>query len=202
MMILRTSSPSPFGRKVRIAAGLAGLTGAIEIVAADTADPDGALAKLNPLGKIPVLTLSGGATYFDSRVIVEFFDHLAGGDVLIPASPAARFDCLTRAALADGVMEASILQIYEQRMRDPGKQDPAWLARQAEKAERGLAAFAAAPPCGKRDAAHIGLAAALGYLDLRFEGAWRQRFPGLAAWLEAFAAEVPAFAATRADRTG
>ncbi len=202
MMILRTSSPSPFGRKVRIAAGLAGLTGAIEIVAADTADPDGALAKLNPLGKIPVLTLSGGATYFDSRVIVEFFDHLAGGDVLIPASPAARFDCLTRAALADGVMEASILQIYEQRMRDPGKQDPAWLARQAEKAERGLAAFAAAPPCGKRDAAHIGLAAALGYLDLRFEGAWRQRFPGLADWLEAFAAEVPAFAATRADRTG
>lgn len=198
MMILRTSSPSPFGRKVRIAADLAGLTAAIEIVAADTADPDGSLAKLNPLGKIPVLTLSGGATYFDSRVIIEYFDHLAGGGVLIPASPAARFDCLTRAALADGVMEASILQIYEKRMREPGRQDPAWLARQAEKAERGVAAFAAAPPRGKRDAAHIGLAAALGYLDLRFEGAWRQRFPGLADWLKAFAAEVPAFAATSA----
>ena len=201
MMILRTSSPSPFGRKVRIAADLAGLTGAIEIIAADTADPDGVLAKLNPLGKIPVLTLSGGQTYFDSRVIVEYFDHLAGGDVLIPASAssAVRFDCLTRAALADGVIEASILQIYEKRLREPGRQDPAWLARQSEKVERGLAAFAAAPPAGKRDAAHIGLAAALGYLDLRFEGAWRRRFPRLADWLEAFAAEVPAYAATSAS---
>ena len=197
-MILRTSATSPFGRKVRIAADLAGLAGAIEIVAADTADPDGALAKLNPLGKIPVLTLSSGATYFDSRVSVEYLDHLAGGDVLIPASPGARFDCLPHAALADGLIDARLLQIQEKRLREPEKQDPKQLARQAEKAERSLAAFAAAPPRGKRDAAHIGLAAALGYLDLRFDGAWRRRFPGLTDWLEAFAAEGPAYAVTSA----
>jgi hypothetical protein len=37
----------------------------------------------------------------------------------------------------------------------------------------------------------------LGYLDLRFEGAWRRDHPRLVAWLDAFAAAVPAFAATR-----
>ena len=34
-MKLFTSPPSPFGRKARIAAGMKGLTGAIEIVAAE-----------------------------------------------------------------------------------------------------------------------------------------------------------------------
>ena len=48
---------------------------------------------------------------------------------------------------------------------------------------------------------HVGavaLASALGYLDLRFEGAWRAGHPRLAAWLESFAASVPVFAATKA----
>jgi glutathione S-transferase len=37
----------------------------------------------------------------------------------------------------------------------------------------------------------------LGYLDLRFGGEWRGDHPRLVAWLDAFAAAVPAFAATR-----
>ena len=72
-----------------------------------------------------------------------------------------------------------------------------WVDRQAEKVTRGLAAFAAEPPSGARDIAHIGLACALGYLDLRFDGAWRDDYPALVAWLDAFAADVPAFVATR-----
>ena len=43
----------------------------------------------------------------------------------------------------------------------------------------------------------IALACALGYLDLRFEGAWRADHPRLVAWLEKFAAATPAFEATR-----
>ncbi|PNG24606.1 glutathione S-transferase family protein [Methylocella silvestris] len=198
MMQLRTSGASPFGRKVQLAAAIAGLSDQIEVIATDTSDPACGLSDLNPLGKIPALTLDGGATYFDSRVIVEYLDHLAGGDVLIPKEPRARFKDLTLAALADGVMEASLLQIYESRRRAAAKQDPLWLDWQSEKVARGLAAFAAAPPSGRRTAGHIGLAAALGYLDLRFEGRWRKDYPELTAWLAAFAAEVPAFAATAA----
>ncbi len=198
MMELRTAPPSPFGRKVRIAAAIAGLTDEIRIVQTDTNDPSCGLSKQNPLGKIPVLVLANGATYFDSSVIVEYFDHLAGGDVLIPSDPGARFECLTRAALADGIMEASVLRVYEKRRREPAKQDQKWLDWQADKAALGLAAFAAAPPSGKRTVEHVGLAAALGYLDLRFEGAWRGQYPHLADWLAEFAAEVPAFAATAA----
>ncbi|WP_050747704.1 glutathione S-transferase C-terminal domain-containing protein [Sodalis glossinidius] len=42
----------------------------------------------------------------------------------------------------------------------------------------------------------IALAAALGYLDLRFEGAWRQRYPKLVTWLTLFRQALPAFDAT------
>ena len=40
--------------------------------------------------------------------------------------------------------------------------------------------------------------AIINYLDLRFAGEWRQTYPALVAWLDDFAARVPAFEATRA----
>ena len=42
----------------------------------------------------------------------------------------------------------------------------------------------------------IALACALGYRDFRFGGTWRGDHPRLVAWLDDFAARVPAFAAT------
>ncbi len=98
MMILRSSPPSPFGRKVKIAASLTGVRDKIEVVMADTTDPADVLRTQNPLGKIPALILEDGTMLYDSRVIVEYFDWLAGGDVLIPKDPKTRFTTLTRAA--------------------------------------------------------------------------------------------------------
>jgi hypothetical protein len=37
----------------------------------------------------------------------------------------------------------------------------------------------------------------LGYRDLRFDEGWRKDYPRLHAWHDAFAAQVPAFAATK-----
>ncbi len=200
MMILRSSPPSPFGRKVEIAASIVGLRGEIEVVTADPIDPNDPLRRQNPLGKIPVLILEDETAVFDSRVIIEYFDMRAGGNVLIPSEPHARLETLTASALADGILDAAILQIYEQRFRAPEGRSQKWLSYQAEKVARGLAAFAAGPPTGRRDAAHIGLACVLGYLDLRFAGAWRAEHPSLVAWLDSFAAEVPAFEVTRAQK--
>jgi len=117
MLTLRTSPASPFGRKVRIAAAELGLEGRIAIERADTGDPADSLRRQNPLGKIPVLLLEDGQAIFDSRVIVEYLDGLAGGGRLIPAELAPRICALTLQSLADGVADAAILQVYESRMR-------------------------------------------------------------------------------------
>ncbi len=196
MMILRSASASPFARKVRIAAAVLRLDDRIEVVPADTSDPGDSLRAQNPLGKIPTLLLEDGRAIYDSPVILEYLDWLAGGGKLIPTGP-ERFDVLTRAALADGVSDAAILKVYETRWRDDGARSARWLDHQTGKIGRGLAALEAHPPGEDIDVAAITLACALGYLDLRFAGAWRAERPKLVAWLDGFARRVPAFEATR-----
>src|SRR5881409_872071 len=113
MMILRSAPPSPFGRKVRIAASVLDLDGDILIETADTNDPADAVRRQNPLGKIPVLIIEDGTALYDSRVILEYLDHRAGGGRIVPAEPGARFAALRLQALCDGMMEAGILRVYE-----------------------------------------------------------------------------------------
>lgn len=194
--VLRTTLTSPFGRKVRMAARVLDLDGDIEVRPADTLDATDDLRAQNPLGKMPCLLLDGGIL-FDSRVIVEYLDSLAGGGRLIPRDGAGRFACLTQSCLADGVTDAALLMVYEGRFRDPGQVSQRWLDHQRGKVARGLDALAADPPDpGRTDAAAIALACALGYLDWRRPVDWRGPWAGLAAWLDAFAAHEPAFLQT------
>jgi glutathione S-transferase len=136
---------------------------------------------------------------FDSRVILDYLDHRAGGGIIVPRDGTARFAALRLQALADGLMDASILQVYEGRWRAPEKHEPKWVDHQAGKVERALAALEAAPPA-LVSPPHVGLitlACALGYRDFRFQGTWRKDHPRLVAWLDQFAAAVPAFAETK-----
>lgn len=197
MLVLRSSPASPFGRKVKMAALELGLMDRIEIVAADTTDPSEPLRQQNPLGKIPTLILDDGTTLFDSRVILDYLDHISGGR-LIPAGQ-ERFLQLRLQALADGIADAALLQVYEGRFRPEEGRNPNWLSHQEGKVARGLAALEAAPPAfpDRPRIGEIALACALGYLDLRFAGKWRAAHPALVAWLDDFAARVPAFETTR-----
>jgi glutathione S-transferase len=198
-MILRSSPASPFGRKVRIAISLLGLADKIEVRETDLNDPADSIRVQNPLGKVPALIVDDGTVYYDSRVILEYLDHLAGGGRIIPREPKARFAALRLQALCDGICDASLLQIYEDRYRPADKRVQSWLDRQAEKVTRGLAALEAAPPKldPVPDVGQIALACALGYRDLRFGGSWRKDHPRLLAWHDKFAAQVPAFAQTK-----
>jgi glutathione S-transferase len=198
-MILRSAAASPFVRKVRIAASMLGLDGRITVEPADTVNPADTVRQQNPLGKIPALVLDDGMVLFDSRVILDYLDHLAGGGRIIPTEPGARFAALRLQALADGLMDASILLIYEGRWRDPAKHEPKWVEHQTGKVARVLAALEAAPPAldTTPNVGQIALACALAYQDFRFQGTWRKDHPRLVKYLDAFAATVPAFAATK-----
>jgi len=199
MMILRSSPASPFVRKVRIALALLGLDGDTKIEAADTTDVNDSVRRQNPLGKIPVLIAEDGTAYYDSRVILDYLDDRAGGGKIVPRAAPQRFAALRLQALCDGILDASILLIYEARWRKPEMHEPKWLEHQASKVTRALEALEAAPPPldPLPDVGQIALACVLGYRDFRFGGSWRADHPRLVAWLDNFAARVPAFAATR-----
>jgi glutathione S-transferase len=200
MMILRSAAPSPFGRKVQIALSVLGFDD-VKIEPTDTMDPRDPVRAQNPLGKIPVLIGEDGIAHYDSRVILEYLDDRAGGGKIIPRESGQRFAALRLQALCDGLIDASILTVYEGRWRPPERHEPKWLDHQAGKVTRALASLEAAPPPldpvpALPDVGEIALACALGYRDLRFGGDWRADHPRLVAWLDGFASRVPAFGAT------
>jgi glutathione S-transferase len=199
MMILRSSPPSPFGRKVKIAAAVLGLDQEITVEKADPTDASDTIRKQNPLGKIPALIIEDGSVLHDSPVILDYLDHRAGGDKIIPAEPGARFAALTLQSLCDGVLDACLLLVYEGRWRPAEKHEPKWLDYQSGKVKRAFDVLEAAPPAlgTTPNVGAITLACALGYGDLRFGGTWRKDYPNLVQWHDAFAAQVPAFEKTR-----
>ena len=199
MMILRSSPPSPFGRKVKLALGILGLENEVTIEKADPTDVADSLRQQNPLGKIPALITEDGVVLYDSPVILEYLDARAGSGKIIPTDPKARIAALTLQALCDGILDAGILLVYEGRWRPPEMAVQKWVDHQRGKVERALAVLEAAPPTldAIPNVGQITLACALGYGDLRFEGKWRAGHPKLVKWLDAFAAKVPAFEKTR-----
>ncbi len=199
MMILRSSPPSPFGRKVKLAANVLGLDGDVTVETSDTNNPADSLRQQNPVGKIPILIAEDGTAIYDSPVILEYLDHRAGGNKIIPREPAARFAALRLQALCDGILDACILLVYEGRWRAPEHHEKKWTDYQADKVARAFAALESEPP-GLDAIPNVGqitLACALGYRDLRFAGTWRNEYPKLVRWLDAFAARVPAFEKTK-----
>ncbi len=199
-MLLRSSPASPFGRKVKIAANILGLDKKITVVLTDTLDPADPVRSDNPLGKIPVLVLEDGSSLYDSRVIVEYLDHISGGNRIIPTDSKARFDALRLQALCDGIAEAALLIVYESRYRSEDKRVETWVDHQQGKIDRGLASLevtipaliSALPTIGQITAACM-----LGYLDLRFAGKWRENHPALVAWLAIFVAKFPVYEKTK-----
>jgi glutathione S-transferase len=198
-LVLRSTVTSPFGRKVRMVIDILGLESGITVAPADTLDENDTLRLHNPLGKMPCLLLPDGAAIYDSRVIIDYLQDVAGTERLCPRQGEARYSLLTRATLADGITDAALLMVYENRFRDPGTHSERWLSHQRGKINRALAAFERDPPrSDKTDIVSISLACALGYLDWRQPVVWRPDFPALARWLAAFAAHEPSYARTSA----
>src|SRR5262245_59496685 len=78
------------------------------------------IAKLNPLGQVPVLVLDDGEVLVESAVILDYLDQLVGPSrALVPASGDPRRRVLGLTALAAGVADKARLQASELVFRPP-----------------------------------------------------------------------------------
>lgn len=189
-MKLFFSPTSPYVRKCLASAHELGLVDRIQLLDSKVhpVNRDAAVVAANPLGKVPTLITDDGQVLYDSRVICEYLDQLGGGGRLFPRD-GTRWHALTLQALADGLLDASLLARYEDVARPEALRWPDWRRGQLDKVASSLAALEAGTPVLDQRV-HIGTLAtgcALGYLDLRFpELAWRNTHPQLAAWWAAF----------------
>lgn len=192
-MKLHYNPASPYVRKVRVVAAETGLAGRIELVA-DKVTPvtiNQGLNDDNPIGKIPALVLDDGTALFDSRVICEYLDSLHDGPRLFPPEGPARWKALRLQALADGMLDAAVVNRYETFLRPEGLRWPAWIDGQKSKFRRGLDVLEkeAGSLGDEPDIGTLSVACALGYLDFRYaDENWRASRPKLAAWFEKFGA--------------
>lgn len=192
-MKLRYSPTSPFVRKVLVVAMETGLDGRIERVPTTVVpvQPNEDLSHQNPLMKLPTLLTDDGQVLFDSRVICEYLDSLHSGPKLIPPTGMARWVALRQQALADGMLDAGVLNRYETAVRPKDKQWAEWSAGQMRKIRNGLTALdgkaSEGALGGPLTIGQIAVGCALGYLDFRYAGeGWRERHPNLAKWYGEF----------------
>ena len=136
-MKLRHNPASPYVRKVMVVAHELGLAGEIELIdtAVSPVTTNATLAGENPLMKIPALTTDDGEVLFDSPVICEYLDTVAGGGKLFPAGK-ARWKALRQQALGDGILDALILCRYEVAARPEEKRFAGWSEGQMTKAHQ------------------------------------------------------------------
>src|SRR6185437_9379975 len=141
-MKLRHSPTSPFVRKVMVAAYELGLESRIERIPTRVAPTqrNDEVVRDNPLVKIPALTTDDGLVVYDSRVICEYLDTLAGGAKLFPAAGQPRWRALRQQALGDGILDAGILARYES-LRPREFQWQEWIDAQMRKVRGALSAL-------------------------------------------------------------
>jgi glutathione S-transferase len=181
---------SPYVRKCLVTAHELGLNERLERLpsSAHPVQRDPAIIAQNPLGKVPTFFADDGQVIYDSRVICEYLDDLAGG-TLFPRSGKARWTTLTLQALGDGMLDACLLARYEDVARPEALRWNEWHAAQLDKVETSLAHLETdiSVLMDRIDIGSITLGCTLWYLDLRFPTLnWRERFPQVAQWYGAF----------------
>ncbi len=185
-MKLLGSTSSPYVRKVRVVMAEKKLD--FDFVIEDVWSANTTISEANPLGKVPCLIMEGAEALFDSRVIVEYLDTLSPVGKLIPPVGRERAEIKTWEALADGLLDASILARLEATWngRTKTQRSQVWIDRQLAKVNATVRAMSNGlgekPFCGgiHFSLADIAVGCALGYLDFRFPQIdWRSDYPNL-----------------------
>jgi glutathione S-transferase len=182
---------SPFARKVVAVARETGQADKIELIETQVVpiSPNSMITALNPMTRVPVLTFPDGRQMVDSRVICEFLDSQHYGPKMFPDEPMARFVRLQEQALADGIIEAISIVIYEYFVRPEELTWKAWQRAHINKARRTVVHFdqSAEDLAGRVDIGTISIACSLAVIDYTCPDVdWRGEAPNLATWYDDF----------------
>lgn len=93
----------------------------------------------NPLSKIPTFIRDDERALYDSAVIIEYLDGIAPTPKLIPEQFEDRIEVKRWDALADGIIDATVAVVHENRLPETQRKGADWYARQLQKIDAALA---------------------------------------------------------------
>jgi glutathione S-transferase len=200
-MILVGQYDSPFVRRVAVTLHLYEMPFTRNAISVFS-DAD-AMARINPLVRIPSLVLDSGETLIDSAAILDALDEMVGpARALTPSSGAERRRVLQASAMATGAMDKAGAWVYERHFHPPGQRGETMLARYEAQLVGALSWLDSQTRDGRLcgpalSQADISAAILVFYLKLRVAPAFPQgRYPRLGALSDALEATDP-FIATR-----
>ena len=188
-MKLYYSRPSPFARKALVALIETGQINDVELeeVKIGPMAPGEIVPTANPLGKIPTLLLPNGSSIIDSKIICRYIDEMNRNNLGIALYPKgdAIWEVLHLEALADGILEAAVLLVYEIRVRAEELRVQEWVDAQLLKITRTLTYFENNIFQLEKgvNMGSLTVAIALDYLDFRHKTInWKENYPKLFTW--------------------
>lgn len=204
MFTLYGGNGSPFVRRVAIWLTLQGQPFERRPTRLWGADFESFVA-INPVRRVPALTLPGGEHLIETAAIIDFLEDIApAGKRLIPPTGDARRRCMRTIAYANAVAEKGVALKYEVERRPPEFLWPEYRARISTQLESGLHALEAMLPAsgwiGGDNPDGADIAAVVGYDFVGpIPGFVRPDLPRLAA-LSVLANAHDAFSSTHPSR--
>ena len=183
-MKLYYSHVSPYARKSIMMAQAIEIE-ALELIVQSPAEKE-QFRQWNPLGKIPFL-IDEDTVLMDSALICEYLnEHYASkkGYCFYQRGTSAYFDIQKQHTLANGIMDAAVNIILEQR-RDDAEQSQRWMGLWTEAIYASLEQLQISHlgSADKPNIASFANIAMLEYLDFRMSHlGWRDKNPSLVEW--------------------
>lgn len=128
------------------------------------------IAAINPLSKVPTLATDQGQVIFGSQAVCEYLDANSKGAKMYPDPGPARWDAVTRLAMADTVFEGTVQMVAEQ-WQEPDQWNMTVFERMWPKFIRALDWMdcEAAKGWDQFDIGHAAMLHAISYLGFRAE---------------------------------
>lgn len=132
-LILWSHPYSGYGQKASVALYELGLPFEPRLVEAGNEAVMAEFRALSPFGKMPALVdTSAGRTLYESSIVIEYLDQLAGGGRLIPADPGVALEARLVDRMVDLYAGGPMNRIIPRKFRPAGNEDPFGDAQDAD----------------------------------------------------------------------
>ena len=132
-LILWSHPYAAYGQKASVALYELGLPFELKLVEGGNEAVMAEFRALSPFSKMPALVdTATGRTLYESSIVIEYLDRLAGGDQLIPTDPAVALEARLVDRMVDTYAGGPMNRIIPRKFRPAGNEDPFGDAQDAE----------------------------------------------------------------------